>query len=114
MKFIISAKNFEVTDALKERVNKKLGKLDKFFSPQTEAHVTMGVQKNRHILEVTIAANGVTLRAEVAGDDMYACIDRSENILEGQIRKNKTRLEKKFHEGAFKPEYFSTDITVEE
>ncbi len=114
MKFIISAKNFEVTDALKERVNKKLGKLDKFFSPQTEAHVTMGVQKNRHTLEVTIVANGVTLRAEVTGDDMYACIDRSEDILEGQIRKNKTRLEKKFHTGAFKPEYFSTDITVEE
>ncbi len=114
MKFIISGKNFDVTEALRERVNKKLGKLEKFFSPQTEAHVTMSVQKNRHILEVTIISNGITLRAEVANDDMYACIDKAENILEGQIRKNKTRLEKKLHTGAFKPEYFSSENFVEE
>lgn len=114
MKFIMSGKNFEVTDALKERINKKLGKLDKFFSPQTEAHITMSVQKNRHIFEVTIPANGITMRAEVSGEDMYSCIDKAEDILERQIRKNKTRLEKKFHTGAFKPENFNTDITVEE
>ena len=114
MKFIISGKNFEVTEALKERINKKLGKLDKFFGPQTEAHVTMSVQKNRHILEVTIPSNGITLRAEVAGDDMYTCIDKAEDILERQIRKNKTRLEKKLHTGVFNPEFFSSDIVVEE
>ena len=114
MKFIISGKNFEVSDALKERVIKKLGKLDKFFSPQTEAHVTMSVQKNRHILEVTIPTNGITLRAEVSCDDMYSSIDKAANILEGQIRKNKTRLEKRLHVEAFIPEFFSTDIEIEE
>jgi len=114
MKFKITGKNIEVTEALKERVMKKLGKLDKFFSPQTEAHITMSVQKNRHILEVTIPVNGITLRAEVANDDMYTCIDKAEDILERQIRKNKTRLEKKLHTGAFMPEYFSSDIAVEE
>lgn len=114
MKFIISGKNFDVTEALKDRVSKKIGKLDKFFSPQTEAHVTMSVQKNRHILEVTIPASSITLRAEVAGDDMYACIDKAEDILERQIRKNKTRLEKRLHAGAFKPEFFNSDVTVEE
>ncbi len=114
MKFIINGKNFEVTDALRERVNKKLGKLEKFFNPQTEAHVMMSVQRNRHILEVTILSNGITLRAEVVNDDMYTCIDKAENILEGQIRKNKTRLEKRLHVGTFQPESFSTDIAVEE
>lgn len=114
MKFIISGKNFEVSEALKERVIKKLGKLDKFFGPQIEAHVTMSVQKNRHILEVTIPSNGITLRAEVSSDDMYSSIDRAGNILEGQIRKNKTRLEKRLHAGAFKPEFFNTGNEVEE
>lgn len=114
MKFKITGKNIEVTEALKERIMKKLGKLDKFFSPQTEAHVTMSIQRNRHILEVTIPTDGITLRAEVANDDMYTCIDKAEDILERQIRKNKTRLEKKLHAGTFKPEYFSSDNTVEE
>jgi putative sigma-54 modulation protein len=114
MKFIISGKNFDVTDALKERVRKKLGKLDKFFNPRTEAHVTMSIQRNKPILEVTIPANSVTLRAEVSCDDMYACIDKAEDILERQIRKYRTRLEKRLHSGAFKPEYFSTAADVEE
>jgi putative sigma-54 modulation protein len=114
MKFIISGKNFEITDSLRDRVNKKLGKLEKFFSPAAEAYVTMSVEKNRHILEVTIAFNGLTLRAEVANDDMYSCIDRAEDILEGQIRKNKTRLEKRFHAGALRAENFRPEISVEE
>lgn len=114
MKFKITGKNIEVTEALKERVMKKLGKLDKFFSPQIEAHVMMSIQRNRHILEVTIPTDGITLRAEVANDDMYTCIDKAEDILERQIRKNRTRLEKKLHTGTFKPEYFSSDNTVEE
>jgi putative sigma-54 modulation protein len=114
MKFIISGKNLEVTDALRERVNKKLGKLEKFFNPQTEAHVTMNVERNRHILEVTILANSLKLRAEVSGDDMYTCIDRAEAILEGQIRKNKTRLAKRLHEAAFQADNFTAEPAVEE
>lgn len=104
MKFIVSGKNLEVTDALKERVSKKLGKLDKFFNPGTEAHVTMCVEKNRHIAEVTIIFNGIVFRAEVSNDDMYASIDKAADILERQIRKNRTRLEKKLRENAFKVE----------
>lgn len=114
MKFIISGKNFEISDSLKERVSKKLGKLEKFFSPAAEAHVTMGIEKNRHILEVTIVFNGLTLRAEVENDDMYVCIDRAEDILEGQIRKNKTRLEKKLRAEALRAENFRSDLTIEE
>lgn len=114
MKFIISGKSFDVSEALKDRVIKKLGKLDKFFNVDTEAHVTMSVQKNRHILEVTIPYNGITFRAEVASEDMYSSIDKAGEILERQIRKNRTRLEKRLRTGAFKPENFRTDISVVE
>lgn len=114
MKFLISGKNLEVTEALRERINKKFGKLEKFFNPQTEAHVTMNVQKNRHILEVTVVSNGITMRAEVSGDDMYSCIDKAENILEGQIRKYKTRLVKRLHDVSFQADVFNTEPAVEE
>lgn len=115
MNFKITGKNFAVTDALKESVNKKLGKLEKFFNPQTEAQVTMSVQRNRHILEVTIPLGSITLRAEVTGDDMYACIDKAEDILERQIRKYRTKLAKRLRTGAFEqPDAFRSDIHVDE
>jgi putative sigma-54 modulation protein len=114
MNIRITGKNIEITDPLKDMINKKIGKLSKFFNPQTEAHVTMSAVKNRHILEVTIVSNGITVRAEVESNDMYVCIDKAESILEGQIRKHKTRLEKKLHTGVFKNEDFSSDLPVEE
>lgn len=114
MKLILSGKNIEITDSLKDRIKKKLGKLEKYFNPNAEAHVTLSVEKNRHIVEVTILFNGIALRAEVSNGDMYACIDKAEDILEGQIRKNKTRLEKKLHAAAFTSDYFKSDIPVEE
>lgn len=114
MKIIISGKNIEITGALKETIEKKFGKLDKFFNKGTEAHITMSVEKNRQILEVTIPFNGVVLRAEVANDDMYAAIDKSIDIVERQIRKNKTRLAKKLHENAFTAGNFSINEPIEE
>ncbi|NJD01953.1 MAG: ribosome-associated translation inhibitor RaiA [Ruminiclostridium sp.] len=114
MRIIISGKNIEVTDALKEKINKKLGKLDKYFGSNTEANVTMSVEKNRHIFEVTVHLNGIVLRAEVENNDMYACVDKAVDILEGQIRKNKTRLGKKLHAAAFKTDDFKYDAQVEE
>jgi len=114
MKIIITGKNFEVTEALKEKINKKFGKLDRYFSPNTETHVTMSVAKSRHIFEVTVHLNGIVMRAEVENTDMYACIDKAVDILEGQVRKNKTRLEKKLHASAFKSEDFKYDAAVEE
>jgi len=114
MKFIVSGKNFEVTEALKDKITKKLSKLDKFFRKETEAQVTLSVERNRHIMEVTITFDGIVMRAEVENDDMYSCVDKVIDILEGQIRKYKTKLEKKLREGAFKPENFDNTETVDQ
>lgn len=107
MNFILSGKNIDITESLKSKVIKKLGKLDKFFNPDTDIYVTMSVEKNRHIVEVTIPFNGIVLRAEEASDDMYASIDKVIDVLEGQIRRNKTRLKKKLYSGVIKDEYFA-------
>ncbi len=102
MKIIITGKNIDVTEGLKERVTKKISKLDKFFNSETEAHVTLSVQKNRQIVEVTIPFNGIVLRAEESNDDMYSSIDKTVDLLERQIRKNRTRLERRLHEHDFR------------
>lgn len=95
MRITVSGKNIDVTDALKDRVNKKLSKFDKFFGAETEAHATLSVERDRHIFEVTIPFNGIILRGEDATDDMYSSIDNVMEKLERQIRKQKTKLERK-------------------
>lgn len=114
MKFIVSGKNMEITDALRERAIKKVGKVEKFFNPGTEAHITMSVERNRHIVEVTIPFSSGLLRAEVSNDDMYHSIDKAVDILEKQIGRNKTRLEKRLREGAFKTESTGVEDFKEE
>ncbi|WP_010680953.1 ribosome hibernation-promoting factor, HPF/YfiA family [Acetivibrio cellulolyticus] len=98
MRFIVTGKNIEVTDALREKAIKKVGKIEKFFNKNTEAHITMSVQKNRQIVEVTIPFKGGLLRAQEENDDMYASIDKVVDSLEGQIRRNKTKIQRKYHE----------------
>lgn len=97
MKITVTGKNIEVTNALRSVVEKKLEKLDKYFKPDIEAQVTLSVEKNRQIIEVTIPFNGVILRGEEANEDMYASIDLVIDKLERQIRKQKTKLQKRMH-----------------
>lgn len=97
MKTTVKGKNIEVTEALRSSVEKKLSKLDKYFEPDVEAHVTLSVEKNRHIIEVTIPFNGVILRGEESNDDMYASIDLVTDKLVRQIRKQKTKLQRRNH-----------------
>ena len=95
MKVTVIAKNIELTQALKEIVQKKISKLEKYFEVEVEAKGTLSVQKNRQIIEVTIPFNGAILRSEESTDDMYKSIDLVEDKLERQIRKQKTRLSRK-------------------
>ncbi|HBQ63563.1 MAG TPA: ribosome-associated translation inhibitor RaiA [Clostridiales bacterium] len=115
MRIVTSGKNIELTDAIKTQVGRKLGKLEKFFPESTEMHVTVSVEKNRQIVEVTIPFNSVIIRAEIADTDLYAAIDKSVDVIERQIRKNKTRLEKRLHHGALdKENYMIREEVTEE
>ena len=95
MKFIISGKNITVTEGLKTAVQDKLSKLERYFTPDTEVVVTLSVEKERQKIEVTIPTEYVLLRAEVVDQDLYNAIDLVIDKLEGQIRKYKTRLNRK-------------------
>ena len=115
MKVTVIAKNIELTPAIKDMVEKKISKLDKYFDPNVEAKATLSVQKNRQIIEVTIPFNGVILRCEESTDDMYKSIDLVEEKLERQIRKQKTKLSRRNSTGSLRyPDFNSIDINEEE
>jgi len=100
MKYNIRGQRMEVTEALREYVAKKLGRLERYFeaSPESDVQVTLSVIKGQHTVEVTIPLQGVMLRAEEKRDDMYASIDFVVDKLERQIRKHKTKLNRKFRQ----------------
>lgn len=91
----VRGRNMEVTGALKEYVEKRLGKLDKYLDNLGEAQVTLTVEKDTHRIEVTIPINGMILRGEEATGDMYASIDLVVEKLEKQFEKYKGRLTKR-------------------
>ncbi|AID45237.1 ribosomal subunit interface protein [Candidatus Arthromitus sp. SFB-mouse-Japan] len=96
MKIVIHGKNIEVTRALEDAINKKLSKLDNYFSQELEAHVTLSVEKNNQIIEVGILFNGIYLRAQERNSDLYIAIDLVVDKLYKQIRRQKTKLVKKY------------------
>lgn len=92
MKFIIRGKNIDVTPALKETIEHKLGKLERYFTPETEIHVTLSVEREEQKIEVTIPLKGNIIRSEQSSNDMYVSIDLVEEIIERQLRKYKNKL----------------------
>ena len=102
--FTIRGKNIDVTPALRDYVEKRVGKVTKYFDKVGEITVLLTVTKGRHIVEVTVPVQGVLLRGEEATMDMYTSIDLVIEKLERQIHKHKTKLEKRFRAGSFKTE----------
>lgn len=102
MKITVRGKNIQITDALRQHVIKRLGKLEKFFEEDTEVYVTLTVEKDSHVVEVTIPLNGYILRGEEETGDMYASVDLVIDVLEKQIDKYKTKLAKKVRNSKFK------------
>ncbi|MGM0884179.1 MAG: ribosome hibernation-promoting factor, HPF/YfiA family [Bacillota bacterium] len=102
MNYNIRGQHFQVTDALRDYVEKKLSRLDKYFETPvaSEINVTLSVTKGKHTVEVTIPLVGVMLRAEERSEDMYASIDLVTDKLERQIRKHKTKVNRKFRQGS--------------
>ena len=116
MKLTIVGRQMNVRSDLKELVTKKLAKFDKFFADDTSATVTFSRQKSKECLEITILSNGTIFRSEKKDVTFNCALDQCMDSIERQIRKNKTRLERRLREGAFVPEnfeYAASDVEEE-
>ena len=115
MKFVIVGRNIEVTPGLREAVEDKIGKLEKYFNPDTEVHVTLSVEKDRQKIEVTIPVKGSIIRSEQVSSDMYVSIDLVEEIIERQLKKYKTKIvDKQQSAGSFSQMFIENDYMDDE
>lgn len=105
MKFVYTEKKIHARNDLKEYADKKISKLDRLFKGESTAYVKFSVEKNRHNVELTVENNGMFYRVSETTSDMFASVDSAVAALERQIRKNKTRLAKRIHEGALEKEF---------
>ncbi len=101
MTFTFTGKKYEVYDELRAYAEKKIGKLDKLFRTESDAAVTFSAERGRCTAEVTLRNNGMFYRVTETTSDMFASIDSACAALVRQVRKNKTRLEKRLRDGAF-------------
>ncbi len=98
MRVIVSGKNISVRPSIREYIEGKLDKFDKYFKSDVDVKVTLGVEKDRQTVEITMPLkHGVTFRAEETSDDMYSSIDMVMDKLTKQMRKHKTKIEKRYH-----------------
>lgn len=111
IKFI--GRKIEVTQGLKDYSEKRLQRIEKFFPETADITATFSVQKDNHTAEFTVYYESMIFRAEISNNDMYAAIDKAVDVLERQIRKQKTRLEKRLKTGAFDTEMPVSDIEEE-
>ena len=118
MKFTYTEKRMAASEDLRAYAEKKIGEIDRLFKTESEAFVTFNTERGRFLAEVTIKNNGMFYRVSELTSDMYASIDSAVAGIERQIRKNKTRLEKRLREGAIerdiKHSYIPSDDDGEE
>ena len=105
MKFTITGRNIELTKGLKDAVEDKLSRLEKYFTPDTDVYVTLSVEKERQKIEVTIPMKGNIIRSEQVSNDMYVSIDLVEEVIERQLKKYRTKLVTKKQAGG---EFFTS------
>lgn len=101
MKFNIIGRKMTVNEKNSEYIKKKIGKLDKFFKDEPEARIVIGTVKDKEYIEATIYSEGIIFRGEVTDTDVFTATDKVVDLVERQIRKNKTKLEKKTKREAF-------------
>ena len=114
MKFTFTEKRMDSSDELRAYSMRKIGKLDRFFKNEADAYVTFSVERGRFLAEITIRSNGLFYRASELTNDMYASVDSGVAAIERQIRRNKTRLEKKLREGALEAEQIPAYVSAAE
>lgn len=101
MKFQYSEKKIKLPEKVHDYAEKKVTKLARFFEEDAEALITFSVEKNRNRAELTVHGAGTWFRANESTSDMFASIDAAVSTIEGQIRKNKTRLARRLRQDAF-------------
>lgn len=115
MRITITGRNIELTEGLKAAVEDKLGKLEKYFAPDTEVFVTLSVEKERQKIEVTIPVKGNIVRSEQVSNDMYVSIDLVEEVIERQLKKYKKKLiSKQQNAASFRKEFIEKETDVDD
>lgn len=114
MKFVIIGKGIEVTKPLEDKVKEKLGKLEKYFTANTEIHVTLSVEREVQKIEVTIPVKGNIIRTEQESSDMYVSIDLVEEVIERQLRKYKNKMVAKHQAEGLSKTFLEEDIESED
>ena len=109
MRFTISGKNIDVTESMRRSVTEKLGKLERYFTEDTQVIVTMSVEKDRQKIEVTIPMRGTVIRSEQVSNDMYVSIDLVEEVIERQLRRYKQKLIEGHRDGSFRREFIEKE-----
>ena len=112
MQIKITGKELKVTEAINDYVERKMERIAKYFE-DAEADVVIRVEKTAQIAEMKVSANGEVFRAVTEDKDLYASIDKDIDILEGQIRKAKTKKEKMMKDASIKTMGVETDHIAE-
>ena len=94
MNLNITGKDFELTDSIKNYITEKVGKLEKYFGSDFDAVATLKIEGNNQVAEIRVNIASETFKAATASKDLYASVDKDIEILEGQIRKSKTKKDK--------------------
>ena len=115
MRITISGKNIDITDGLRQAVEEKLSKLERYFTPETDIMVTLSIEKERQKIEVTIPVKGNIIRSEQVSNDMYVSIDLVEEVIERQLKKYKNKIVDQQQSAAhFQKEYIDKEVEEDE
>lgn len=114
MKVTYTARKVNLRDNFKQRVEKKLSKFDKIFSPDAQAFVVVTVNKNDQTVEITIKDNSMVYRAEKTQIEMNDAVDKCIDVLGRQLRKNKARLDKRLRTGSIDDLIAASDVEISE
>ena len=110
MRININGKGMKIGDQLKSRIENKLSKFNRFFGDEAVATVKVRPIRHQKCLEVTIKIGKHYYRAECVADDVFTALDQAVDVLEGQIRKHKTKIEKRIHDYAYMKEYLKAQV----
>ena len=114
MKFTFTENKMDASEDLRAYAEKKIGKIDRLFRTESDAYVTFSTERGRFLAEVTIKNSGMFYRVSELTSDMYASVDSAVASIERQIRKNKTRLEKRLRDGAIEREIKPFNVPAED